>query len=116
GALDRQRQRVDQQPRARVTVRAPGAVAIARHEEQQPDVDERNGYDSPALQHTHSEPAQSHVLPIIYDFRRVLAIAGRDLTQRARRAIDRRHLPKAALTCPSYPPTALQWSAALRKR
>ena len=51
GAVDRQRQRIDQQPRAAVAAEAADAVAVARHEEQKPDVAERNRDDDPALQH-----------------------------------------------------------------
>ncbi len=55
GAVDRERKRVDQQSRA---AEVPYSVAIARHDEQQPDVTERHRDDDPALQHVVSRATQ----------------------------------------------------------
>ena len=49
-AVDRERERIDDRPRA-APPRARMLVAIARDDEQQPDVAERNDDDDPALQH-----------------------------------------------------------------
>ena len=54
GAIDRQRQRVDQQPAAAVAAEPAFAVAVARHQEQQADIGKRRRDDDPALQHTRS--------------------------------------------------------------
>src|SRR5205814_8481608 len=51
GAIDRERERVDQVAPAALAAERPRAVAIARDDEQQADVAERNGDDDPALQH-----------------------------------------------------------------
>ncbi len=50
-AIDRKRQRIDQQPGAAARGRAADAIAITRHQEQQPDIAERDRDDDPALQH-----------------------------------------------------------------
>ena len=50
-AIDRQRQRIDQQPRAAAAAEAAGAVPVARHQEQQADIRKRHRDDDPALQH-----------------------------------------------------------------
>ena len=53
-AVDRQRQRIDQQPRATGAAEAldqPCAVPVARHQEQQADIGKRHCDDDPALQH-----------------------------------------------------------------
>ena len=51
GAVDRERERVDEVAPAALAAERPRAVAIARDDEQQADVAERNGDDDPALQH-----------------------------------------------------------------
>ena len=61
-AVDRQRQRIDQQARAGVAHRATAAVAIARDQEQQPDIAERDRDKDPALQHDFSR--QGNGIPI----------------------------------------------------
>ncbi len=53
-AVDRQRQRIDQQARAALAPEQAHPVAIARHHEQEPDIGQRNGDDDPALQHAGS--------------------------------------------------------------
>jgi hypothetical protein len=50
-AIDRKRQRIDQHPRASLAAAGPGSVAVARNQEQQADITERDGDDEPALQH-----------------------------------------------------------------
>ena len=51
GAIDRERERIDQQPVGTIAPELAHAVAIARHHEQQSDVGERDADDDPALQH-----------------------------------------------------------------
>ena len=58
-AVDRKRQRIDQQPRASLAAETADAVPVARYEEQQPDVAERDGNDDPALQHVVSPTGRS---------------------------------------------------------
>ena len=50
-AIDCERQGVDKEPRATVATKAARAVAVARNQEQQPDVRKRNGDNDPTLQH-----------------------------------------------------------------
>ena len=50
-AVDRQRQRVDQQPAALLAPEQAQAIAVARDDEQRADVTESSGDDDPALQH-----------------------------------------------------------------
>ncbi len=50
-AVDGKRQRVDQRPRAIRPAESAQSVAIARDDEQQPNIDERDYNDEPALQH-----------------------------------------------------------------
>src|SRR5262249_40145716 len=54
-AVDRERERIDQHPRAPLAAAGPRAVAIARDEEQQADVAECDGDNEPALQHGRSD-------------------------------------------------------------
>src|SRR4029079_10562108 len=51
GAVDGERQRIDQKPGAVLAAKPAHAVAVARHQEQKYDVAERNCDDDPALQH-----------------------------------------------------------------
>ncbi len=51
GAVDRQRERIDEVPPAACWAEPAGAVAIARDHEQEADIAEREGDDDPALQH-----------------------------------------------------------------
>ena len=50
-AIDRKRQRIDHEPRAAAAEQLMPPVAIARHQEQEPDVAKRDDDDDPALQH-----------------------------------------------------------------
>ena len=52
-AIDRQRQRIDQQPGAALAAKPAGPVPVARHQEQQADIGKRHRDDDPALQHVH---------------------------------------------------------------
>ena len=54
GAIDRQRQRIDQQPAAAVAAEPALAVPVARHQEQQADIRKCRRDDDPALQHARS--------------------------------------------------------------
>ncbi len=56
GAVDRKRQRIDQESRAAVAAETPDTIAIACHKEQEPDVAERNRNNDPALQHAAFPP------------------------------------------------------------
>ncbi len=51
GAIDRQRQRIDQEPGAAAAHEFVPAIAIARDQEQKADIRERDDDDDPALQH-----------------------------------------------------------------
>ena len=53
GAIDRERERIDEVPAA-AAADPPRTVAIARHHEQQADIAERHGDDERALQHDRS--------------------------------------------------------------
>ena len=53
-AVDRQRQRIDQQARAALAPEQAHPVAVACYHEQEPDIGERDGDDDPALQHAGS--------------------------------------------------------------
>jgi len=53
-AIDRQRQRIDQQPGTALAAEAAGLVPVARHQEQQADIRKRHRDDDPALQHARS--------------------------------------------------------------
>ncbi len=50
-AIDRQRQRIDQQSRRGAARQLAPAVAVARHQEQKADIGKGNDNDDPALQH-----------------------------------------------------------------
>jgi hypothetical protein len=56
GAVDRERERVDHHPRAAGTVARARLVAVARDDEQQPDIAERDDDEDPALQHGSKSP------------------------------------------------------------
>jgi hypothetical protein len=55
-ATQAKRQRIDQQPPAAGAAELTSAVAIARHDEQQPDIAERHRDNDPALQHLPTPP------------------------------------------------------------
>src|SRR5262249_34247524 len=51
GAVDRQRQRIDEEPRAAAANPLAAAVAVTRYQEQKPDIGERDDDNEPTLQH-----------------------------------------------------------------
>jgi hypothetical protein len=51
GAVDRQRQRIDEKPRAAAADALAAAVAVTRYQEQKPDIGERDDDNEPTLQH-----------------------------------------------------------------
>ncbi len=50
-AVDRERERIDHRPRAAEAIAGARLVAVARDDEQQPDIAERDDDEDPALQH-----------------------------------------------------------------
>ena len=60
-AVDRERERIDQKARA---VGAAGAVPVRRHEEQEPDIAERDRDDRPALQHLLTDLSHDVLIPL----------------------------------------------------